>query len=160
MERQKQIRDALRQLASQVGPDSSMLAQVKSVNEGALTCDLYDEESDLVFYDVRLQPVEDGNEAMTIIPKVNSWVLAVRIESSEDWYVVGVTEADKWRVKIDQAMIEQDSTGFLIKNGNDTLLQAMQLIVEAIQKVVVIQGQNPDYAKLQQALLKLKNILR
>jgi hypothetical protein len=27
-------------------------------------------------------------------------------------------------------------------------------------KVVVVQGQNPDYAKLQQALTKIQNILR
>jgi hypothetical protein len=160
MERVSQIRDALKKLAAQHGPDNSMLAQVKSVNEGELTCDLYDEESELIFYDVRLMPVLNGKQSMTLIPKVDSWVVAIRVEDSEDWVIVGVNEIDKWRLMVGQSIIEQDTTGLLIKKQSDTLLDALKLIVEAVQKIVVIQGQNPDQVKLQQALVKLQNILR
>jgi hypothetical protein len=159
-ERSEQIRSLLKTMAAEVGPDFSMLAQVKSVNEEEFTCDLYDEESELDFFDVRLRPVLDEKECLTIIPKVDSWVLAMRIEASEDWMIVAVGEADKWRLKIGEAIIEQDSTGLLIQKDADTLKQALTLIVEAVQKIVVIQGTNPDYAKLTQALTKVNNLLR
>jgi hypothetical protein len=47
-----------------------------------------------------------------------------------------------------------------IKKQNDTLRQALEMIIQAVMKVAVIQGTNPDYAKLQQALIKIQNILR
>lgn len=160
MEKAEQIRNALKKMAGEFAPDNGMLAQVKSVDEEAMTCDLYDEESELDFYDVRLRPVLDGEECMTIIPKVDSWVLAVRIEDSDDWVIVSVGEADKWRLKIGEAVIEQNSTGLLIQKADDTLKQVIELIIQAVEKIVVIQGTNPDYAKLTEALTKLNNVLR
>lgn len=160
MGREEQIRQLLDERAARVGPSPTMLATVKSVNEGEATCVLYDEETALDYYDVRLRPVINGKESITIYPKAGSWCLAVRLENTEEWAVVACSEADKWRLKIGDAIVEQDATGLLIKKQNDTLLQALELIVQAVMKVVVIQGTNPDYAKLQQALTKLQNILR
>jgi hypothetical protein len=160
MDKHKQIRSLLKTMAAEVGPDFSMLAQVKSVDEGAMTCDLFDEESGLDFYDVRLRPVLDGNEAVTLIPKVNTWVLAVKIEDSEDWMIVACGEVDKWRLKVGEATVEQDATGLLIGKGSDTVKQALTLICEAVQQIVVMQGTDPNYGKLTQALTKINNLLR
>jgi len=160
MGREEQIRQLLDARAARVGPSPTMLATVRSVDEAQGTCVLYDEETDLDYYDVRLRPVLNGKESITIFPKVGSWCLAVRLENTEEWGVVACNEADKWRLKIGDAIIEQDATGLQIKKQNDTLLQALELIIQAVMKVAVIQGTNPDYAKLQQALTKIKNILR
>jgi len=160
MDRQAMIRQRLKEMAAEVGPDCSILAQVKSVNEDEFTCDLYDDDSGLDFFDVRLRPVIDGKEFITIIPKVDSWVLAVRIEDSDDWVVVSIGEAEKITTTIDTMIIEQNANGLLVKKADDTLKDALTLIVEAVQKIVVIQGTNPDQAKLSQALVKINNLLR
>jgi len=160
MDKGKTIRERLLDFAKRVGPECSMLAQVVSVDEGELTCTLYDEDSEAEFYDVRLRPVIDGNECLTIIPKVDTWVLAVRIEDSEDWLIVAVGEADKWCLKVGEAIIEQTAEGLLIKKQDDTLRQVLELIIQAVQKIVVMQGTNPDYPKLTEAMNKAQNLLR
>ena len=160
MTREEQIRQLLDDRASRVGPSPTMLATVQSVDETEATCVLYDEETALNYYDVRLRPVIDDKEGLTVFPKVGSWCLATRIENSHEWMVVAFSEADKWRLKIGDAVIEQTADGLLIQKQSDTLRQAFELVIQAVMKVVVIQGQNPDYAKLQQALTKIQNILR
>jgi hypothetical protein len=160
MGREEQIRQLLDERAGRVGPSPTMLATVKSVDDAEGTCVLWDEETALDYYDVRLRPVLNGKESITVFPKVGSWCLAVRLENTEEWGVVACTEADKWRLKIGDAIIEQDAAGLQIKKQNDTLLQALELIIQAVMKIAVIQGTNPDYPKLQQALTKIKNILR
>ena len=158
MSREEQIRQLLDDRSSQVGPQPTMLATVQSVDESEATCVLYDEETELEFYDVRLRPVVDSTESLTIFPKVGSWCLAARIETTDEWMVLACSEADKWRLKIGNTLVEQNATGLLIQNQSDTLRQAMELIIQAVMKVVVVQGQNPDYAKLQQALTKIQRI--
>lgn len=160
MDKQTQIRNRLKEIAQQVGPTVTMLAQVKSVDEGEMTCVLYDAESDLDFFDVRLRPVIDGKEFLTILPKVDSWVLAVRLEDDDEWQAIAFGEVDKWRLKIGEAIIEQDAAGLLIQKQSDTLKQILQLVIEAVQVTVVLQGTNPDYTKLTQAMTKLNNLLR
>jgi hypothetical protein len=160
MGKAEDIRQLLDERSSRVGPPPTMLATVQSVNASEATCVLYDEETDLEYYDVRLRPVIDDKESLTIFPKKGSWCLATRIETTDEWMMVACGEADKWRLKIGESFIEQDATGLLIKKQSDTLRQALELIIEAVMKVVVVQGQNPDYAKLQQALTKVQKILR
>jgi hypothetical protein len=160
MGRAEEIRQLLDERSSRVGPSPTMLATVQSVDTAEATCVLYDEETDLEYYDVRLRPVIDDKESFTIFPKKGSWCLAARIENTDEWMVLACSEADKWRLKIDNSVVEQDATGLLIQKQSDTLRQALELIIQAVMKVVVVQGQNPDYAKLQQALTKIQNILR
>lgn len=159
MDKQAQIRNELKRMASAFGPDATMLATVKAVNPDGKTCDLVDDDG-LEFVEVRLRPVIDGTDGMTLVPKVNTWALAVRIEDGGDWMVLAAGEVTKWRLAIDEAVLEQTEDGLLISNSGDTLKQALTLIVEAVQKIVVIQGTNPDYAKLTTALNKINNLLR
>ena len=160
MGREEQIRQLLDERSSRVGPPPTMLATVQSVDTAQATCVLYDEETALEYYDVRLRPVIDNTESLTVFPKTGSWCLATRIEATDEWMVLACSEADKWRLKIGEAVIEQTADGLLIQKQNDTLRQALEMIIQAVMKVVVVQGQNPDYAKLQQALTKIQNILR
>ncbi len=160
MGRAEEIRQLLDERSGRVGPSPTMLATVQSIDAIGSTCVLYDEETELEYHDVRLRPVVNDQESLTIFPKKGSWVLATRIENTDEWMVLACSEADKWRLKIGETLMEQDATGLLIQKQNDSLRQALELIVQAVMKVVVVQGQNPDYAKLQQALSKIQNILR
>lgn len=153
------IREALFNLAAKVGPRPSLLATVKRVDEDKMTCTLEDDDG-VEFYQVRLRPVLDGKEALTIFPKPGAWALALRVENDDDWVIVATGEADKWRLKIAETVLEQDKSGLLVQQGEDSLLQVIELIIEAAMGIVVVQGRNPDYVKLQQALTKVKKILR
>jgi hypothetical protein len=69
-------------------------------------------------------------------------------------------EIDKWRLKIGESVVEATSAGLLIQKQDDTLKQVLQLLIEAVQVIVVVQGTNPDYTKLTEAMNKLNNLLR
>jgi len=137
MDKAEQIRQKLKKMASEAGPDVTLLAQVKSVDEASLTCDLYDDDSGLDFTDVRLQPVIDGNKSVVLIPKANTWALAVRVEDSDDWMVIACGEVDKWLLKCDQTIINDGLNGGLVnwpdaKEQLDKTNEVVSAIVSAI----------------------------
>ncbi len=157
MDVNEQIRQSFRRLAGEVGPLNSILVQVVSVDEDEKTCEVIDD--DVTYYDVRLRPVINGKESITVYPKVNTWALMLRIEDDDAWQIVSVDEADKVSIKVGTTeMVLND--GFLIKKGDDTLKIILNLIVEAVQQIVVLQGNNPDYEKLAQATTKISNLLK
>lgn len=155
------IRDALMRLGGKVGPAPTIIGKVKSVDEDEKTCVIIETigDDEIEIDDVRLRPVLNGNAAITIYPKVNSYVLALRIEGSEEWMVAGVDKTDKVKWEVGDCKFEVDE-GFLIKRGNDTLKDIIQMIIEATQQIVVLYGNNPDYSKLAQALSKLNLVLK
>lgn len=93
MTRAEQLRRTLKRFASEVGPIPTVLAQVTSVDPAERTCVL--DDGDIEYIDVRLRPVVDATKSITLIPKVGTWALAVRIEESDDWMVLAVGEADE-----------------------------------------------------------------
>ena len=157
MEGDEQILQGLKKLAEQHGPLNTLLVQVLSIDEAAMTCDVIDD--DVNIYDVRLRPVLNGNESITIFPKAGTWALIMKIEDDEAWQVISVDEADKVRLTTDTTEIEINE-GVLIKRGDDTLKQAMVLLIEAVEKIIVLQGTNPDRIKLAQSKAKVNNILK
>lgn len=137
MDRAEQIRQRLKEMASEVGPDASMLAQVKSVNEEQMTCDLYDDESGLDFFDVRLRPVLDGKKSVTMIPKIETWVLAIRIEDSDDWMIIATGEIEKLLISCDNVVINDGENGGLVnwpeaKQQLDKTNEVVNALVDAI----------------------------
>lgn len=89
MSKQAEIRQALADHARRYGPQQTMLATVLSVSEDDFTCVLQDDDNgELKYEDVRLRPVLDGNESVTIFPKAGTWALATRVEEDEDWMVI------------------------------------------------------------------------
>ena len=157
MEKDEQIREGLKKLAAEVGPINTILVKVISVDPVELTCEVMDDT--VIYYDVRLRPVINGKESITIFPKVNTWVLILRIEEDHTWQVVSVDEADKVRVVTNNTQFEIGE-GFLIKKDTDTLKETLTLIIESIQKIIVLEGTNPDRIKLAKALIKVNNLLR
>lgn len=161
MEHDEQIREALRDMAGRFGPMQTMLAKVKSVDEDEKTCVLIEEigEDELEIPDVRLRPVAIDDNGLIIFPKADTYVLAARIENDEEWMVIAVDEADKIKWTVGTCKFEVDD-GFLIKKGDNTLKDIIQMIIEAVQQIVVVYGNNPDYTKLASALTKLNLVLK
>jgi len=136
MSKQEEVRKLLKKMASEVGPAVSLLAEVKSVDETELTCVLTDDDG-LEFFDVRLTPVVDGNVSFTIIPKINTWALAVRMEDSDDWLVLSVGEAQKVLLKCDEVVINDGSKGGLVNwPDTKTQLDKNNAVVQALVNAV------------------------
>src|SRR5665213_3363922 len=130
MDKKEQIRYSLQELASRFGPMNTMLAQVVSVDEDALTCELVADEIEV--YDVRLSPVLTGNESVVLFPKVNSWVLCARIEHDEDWMIISAEQIDKYRITAGSQVFEMDGEKFMVKNSGDDLKTLLDDLFTAI----------------------------
>jgi hypothetical protein len=128
----EQIRNGLKEMAKAHGPTVSNIAKVKSVNESAATCELEDEDGQLIF-DVRLRPVLNGKKSVLLIPKVGSFVLAVRIEDDEDWMIIGYDEITNYKLIINNCELQIDKDGFLLKKENETLKKLMSDLLAAIK---------------------------
>jgi hypothetical protein len=157
LDKHEQIRQGILNLAAKVSPLQTLLGEVTEVNETEFTCVIKDDDG--LEYLAHLRCVLNGNESITFFPAVGTYALVIRIEDAEMWMVVACDKIDKSRTKIGTTRIEQTAQGFLIQKGSDTLKDAIQLIVEAVQPIVVLYGNNPDYAKLAQALTKINNLL-
>jgi hypothetical protein len=154
MVKSEQIRKALGDFAASFGPAPTTIGTVASVGER--TCILT--VDDLDYPDIRLSPVIDGTEGLTIFPKVGTMAMAIRIEEADEWMLIGCQEIDKYRLVVGDLVFEVGTDQFTVKKGADSLKDALTLIVEAIQQIVVIYGNNPAYDKLTQALTKINNI--
>lgn len=160
MDRDEQIRQGIKKLAEKVGPMSSLLGTVKSVDVDEVTCVISDDDTETEFPDIRLRPVLDGTESITMYPKVGTWALAIRIENDDDWMLIAAGEFDKWRMKIGTTIIEQDATGLLIKKGNDTLKGILSDFIDEVAKIVVLQGTSPSVPALLAIKTKVLNVLK
>ena len=96
---EQEIRQRLEEMSRSFAPDVTNLAKVKSVNEKNCTCVLIDDDGQ-EFFDVRLKPITGKNRSFLQVPKKDSFVLAVRIESSEEWMVVACSEIERIQVII------------------------------------------------------------
>lgn len=128
----EQIRAKLKEMAKNDGPAVSNIAKVKSVDETKATCVLIDEDGQEIF-DVRLRPVLTGKKSFILVPKVGSYVLAVRVEDDDDWMVIASDEIEKIGYYIETSIFEMDSTGFLLKKENETLKKIMVDLIAAIK---------------------------
>ena len=128
----EQIRKAFEEMAKKDGPAVSNIAKVKSVDETKATCVLVDENG-MEIFDVRLRPVLTGNKSFILVPKVGSYVLAVRVEDDDDWMVIASDEIEKIGYYIGTAIFEIDATGFLLKKENETLKKIMVDLVGAVK---------------------------
>lgn len=126
------IREQLQQMAGSVGPAVSNIAKVKSVDESKATCTLEDEDGQEIL-EVRLRPVLSGRKSFLQIPKVGSFVLAIRIEDDSDWMIISCDEVEKFVWNTPQAEVEI-SDKIHIKANEKSLLDLMEKLFQIIEK--------------------------
>jgi hypothetical protein len=143
MDKHEQIREGLRQLASNHGPIQTLLAEVESVNESDATCVLIDDDG-LELLDVRLKPVITANESVIVIPSVGSFVLAARIEEDEEWLVLACEKVDKYRITAGVCIMEMDNEGIKISKGSETLKSILSDLIDAIKAITVATNTGPS----------------
>lgn len=157
------LEDELFKLLSAHSKKSSVIANKigKAVNIRESVCDV-EIEGEAILMDVRFHCIEEDVKSKVVVkPKDKSYVIASIIHGLEnDWFISQCSEIEEVLVKIVNVEYGINSKGVLIKNGNDSLKEVLQLIVEATMQIAVVIGNNPDYKKLTEAASKLNKILR
>ena len=118
------------------------------------------DDEGLEYYEVQLRCVLTANESETFYPAPGAYALAARIEDSETWVLLAAEKITKKRIVVNTAILETTANGHLLQKGSDTLKQVLTLVIQAVQQIVVLDGNNPDYVKLAQALTKVNNLLQ
>jgi hypothetical protein len=129
-------------------------AQVKSVNESVLTCDVEDSD-ELEIFDVRLRATVDGSDdGFVLVPAVGSWVLIGNIGNSPGEYAVLVaSEITKAAFKTGQStwfvdagkitaqrgltVVSVENDGVLIERNAINLKTQIGLLIEQIKLITV-----------------------
>lgn len=123
-----------------------------------MTCDCKPVNGDAMLPDVRLVAA-DSDQHYVLIPEAGSAVIVCWQDAGMS-YVAMVSSVKEVRYRIGTTYHSMTENGHLIQKGNDTLKDILSLIVEAVNKIVVVQGNNPDYTKLAKASIKINNLLR
>lgn len=156
MEFENEIKELLKKFSEQFGPVIIIEADVLSINDddtmvaglpGGITID-----------DVRLKSVVQGGSCFKIIPEIGSTVCIGRIASSDEWVLVSTGNIEKMMVEFNTLKFRLREDGFYLKKGNDNIKEVFENIIESVMQIVVMNGSNPNYEKLQTALQKTQNL--
>jgi hypothetical protein len=154
----EQIKSEFEKFATRFGPKTIVPATVLEVNADDTIKVQFSDDSEVD--DCRLKAVVKAGNKVLLIPAVGSIVLIGKIENSDEYIVLAVDEVSEFAILVEDVRFSVDNSGFLMQKQTDTLKQVLTLIVQSILKIIVLQGTNPDIAKLQQALTKINNLLR
>jgi hypothetical protein len=132
----EQIRERLQEMAKNHGPAVSNIAQVKSVDESKATCTLVDDDG-IEYFDIRLRPALTGNKSFILVPKVGTYVLAIRVEDDDDWMIIAADEITKVGYYVGQTVVEfSDKIHF--QANDQSLATLMDSLFMAIENMVFV----------------------
>ena len=153
-----ELRAALADFSGKYGPHQTALYQVTSVSEADNTCEAVDEDE--IEFLIRLSPIITPGQSISLYPAVGKKILAARLEDTGDWFVCWAEQWTKIIYKIGNCILESDGVKWTIKNGNANMLDVFNKIIEAVQVIAVIYGNNPDFVKLAEAKTLIDNLLQ
>lgn len=142
------------------GMDDVFPAIVKSVDKSSFTCDIDFQGNE--FGNVRLKATvgeSEDEKGFVVFPAIDSDVLVKKLSSGLlAIFMVSEIESIVWSIGNKTYSVDKD--GHRIANGDDSLLDVLKLIIQAVNETIVFQGRSPNYAKLQQALTMAETILK
>lgn len=136
MPTESEIREQFQSWGQSLSSDCSILAQVKSVDEQNSTCILVDDD-ELEYFDVRLRPIVGVNKSYLPIPKTESFVLAVRIENTDEWMVIACEEVEKIHLIVGNTTIVMTEDSLVFNDGKLGGLVISQQVVNELVKIIV-----------------------
>ncbi len=156
----KEARELLLTLKKHINGSSVFAATVTAVNKTNNTCSIVDSD-ELELQGVRLQStINDNQKGCNYYPKIDSVVLVEKLGDKGEMFVLMLSEVEEVNLSIGETLFKQDLNGFEIKKGDDSLKEILQLVIDAVTPIVVVIGNNPNYAKLIEATMKLNNLMK
>lgn len=133
MTKQAEIIAKLKSL-SQVGKQTVFPAEVTSVDEAAMTCDVLFEGIEL--YSVRLKATEGEGDYSVVIPVVGSSILVGLFGTGDNmFYMVSASEPEKLIGKICDTTYEISATGVVFNNGTNGGVLISQKVVDELAEI-------------------------
>jgi hypothetical protein len=152
----KGARELYEKLKQITGESNSLFpAIVKQVHaNGTCTC----QRDEYELFDVLLQ-AKTGSDGLRLIPTIDSVVLVQAIGFNTH-AVLMHSDLQAVELKVNETVFKADENGIEISRLNNSLKDAITLLIEGVQVIVAGSGgTNPNYLKLTQALTKLNNVL-
>lgn len=157
MDEISEIKSLFNKAAGRVGPSCFHPAKVLAINDNN-TCIVRFSTGALVD-DARLKSVVKDGDHFVTVPAVGSIVLVASIENSGEFVVLAVDEPEVIKGKWGTLEYELNADGLRLKRGDDTLLSGALKLVEAVNQVMVLYGNNPDYVKLAEVKLIFEKLM-
>jgi hydroxypyruvate isomerase len=140
------------------GVTDALVVTVVSVDKTNNTCEVDIDGSELG--SVQLQAVIKENvKGCRMYPAEGSKVVIEAMNDKGGYMVSLYSEIEEVVNEIGDTMYQMNADGHTIKKGDDNLKQALKLIIEAAQQVMVLYGNNIGFAKLLQANEIIENVL-
>jgi len=89
----------------------SVLGVVKSVDKDECTCVIEDDGTDIPC--IRLRPITGINNGIVKFPKVGAYLLAVKIETSEEWMMMEATQYQSMLINCDNIVLNDGENGLV-----------------------------------------------
>lgn len=118
---EKELRGLLYEFIGENKP--SILGAVKSVDKDECTCVIEDDGTDIP--GIRLRPITGINDGVVKFPKVGAYLLAVKIETSEEWMMIEATKYESILILCDKIEVNGGENGGLLIS---------QKVVDELQK--------------------------
>lgn len=154
----RDIKDEFGLFASKFAPNIISTAIVTAINAEDTVAIRFSDNS--VIDDARLRAIVASGNKVVLVPSVNSLVAVGKLENSDEYVVLVVSEVSEIKYVVDTVEYSVTAAGFLLQKGSDTLKAALIQLIEAIEPIIVLEGRNPDRVKLALAKTKVNNLLR
>lgn len=122
---------------------ATMLGKCISVDKVNCTCVIDDDGVEV--YDVRLRAITGANDGIVRYPKKDAYVLAVKIETTDEWMMIEATQYESILVLCDDVVFNSDTNGGLVKAVElktqlDKLSKRVDDVIGAINNGVAATG--------------------
>lgn len=150
------IKEALESFSSKYGPAVIVPATVLSVDsDDTINVQLSGGE---ILADVRLRSIVKDGGKILLVPAINSVVQIARIENSNEYIVIAVSEVSKVLYIVGTATFDVDTHGFMLKNGVEDLLSLMSDLIDASVNAIYNTPGGPTAGMLPESIEIFNNI--
>lgn len=131
---ESKLKDSLKKLASQHGPDAIIPVTVNTVDASNFTCDCVTDD-DLEIPKVLFKSITGGVIDVVQQPAVGSRIFIGRIADSDEWLMLKAGAIDVYHIKIGNVEFMMDSNGIILNGGSNDGMVTLSGCVTQLNKL-------------------------
>ncbi|MDN3621350.1 hypothetical protein QWY81_17920 [Polaribacter undariae] len=125
------------------------------------TCHVESLTTEKDFFKCRLNAIEkNGSNYLKCTPKVNSTVVFGIFKDTEKAIIVSTSEVEAIEYKIGETFFKIDESGFVVKKGSENLGTILGDLMDEVNKIVVLYGNNINKVEVAAIKQRLKGVLK